>query len=119
MVKTKIEYDINYRKYCENLFSKFDGSLEIVEEIMNDIKLNHIIYTLIGYDANSHGQIHHISEQYRIYDVDSQEELWCNDERIEYCLKRLIWDCQDHYTSRNDKTLKKNGITYKITKYEV
>lgn len=113
MEKVTIEYDIDYEKHLKNLFPEnvYD---KIAEEILNDTKLKHIIYSQIGHDEEQHGWIYHVVDQYRIYDVDKKEYLWCNDERLEYGIKKLMWICQDHYTSRNDKELLKNVIIYEI-----
>lgn len=113
MERITIEYDIDYEKHLKNLFPEkvYD---KIAEEILNDSKLKHIIYSQIGHDEEHHGRLFHVVERYKIYDVERKEYLSCNDERLEYGLKKLMWICQDHYTDRNDKELLENNITWKI-----
>lgn len=113
MKKITIEYDIDYERHLKILFPE-DIYEKIAEEILNDSKLKHIIYSQIGYDEERHGKVLHVVERYKIYDVERKEYLYCNDERLEYGLKKLMWICQDHYTSRNDNELLINGITYEI-----
>lgn len=113
MKKTIIEYDIDYKKYLKNMFPE-NIYEKIAEEILNDTKLKHIIYSQIGHDEENHGKIYHVADEYRIYDVDVKEYIWCDDERLEYGLKKLIWICQEHYTGRSDKKLIENGISWEI-----
>ena len=118
MQRITIVYDINYEKYLRNMFPE-NVYEKIAEDILNDTKLKHIIYSQIGHDEESHGKIYHVVDEYRIYDVDAKENVWCNDKRLEYGLKKLMWVCQEHYTSRNDKKLVENGISWEIKTEEI
>lgn len=113
MQRVTIEYDINYGEHLREMFPD-KVYKKLSEDTLNDTKLKHIIYSQIGHDEEHHGRIFHVVEKYKIYDVDRKEYLHCNDERLDCGLKSLMWICEEHYISRKDEKLLKNGITWEI-----
>lgn len=116
----RIDYDINTKIYLTNLFSSILSGEELEEQVKESNPI-HMIFSQIGYDEEQNGQKYHNCNRYEMYDIDKKENFWCSDERVKSnTIKELMWLCQDHFSSWNNKKLdnelKEKGITWKESK---
>lgn len=110
---TTIEYSIDYEKYLKSVFPFKDRQC-MLNEILNGMEVKNLICTITGHDEEAEGSEHQVDSK-QIVIPGSEECVFLEDERIITGLKRLVLICEEHYISRDDNQLPKQGIDWKVT----
>lgn len=117
VVEIQTDYRIDYESYLRKMLADASIPGKEIQAVIDNLPLAHVLCSFTGYEYVSKNQVYYVCDKYSFRDLDTQEVLWCNDNRIDSTLKELLDICFKHYTLRTDaeeRLLESCGIQFTV-----